>query len=110
MGFKELSSIAGSHFLPSLTKEEAEKIGWPARDYVLADSIELKIVMMADKMVEKTSDRPNKDSLEKYLEYLRNGESPNRKFWSKCPELREKTVNEVTRIWKELQSMGWKHE
>jgi uncharacterized protein (TIGR00295 family) len=105
LGYKKFAKIVGAHFLPDVSRKEAKKLGWPEKNYKLPNIIEAKIVSMADRLVTKTSVRGGR-TLEKYISYLRHHEKPNKRYFNRCPELREKTIRKVKKIWKELERLG----
>jgi len=61
--------IIERHVGGGITADEAEKLGWPAKDYV-PETLEEKIVCYADKLVEGKREVPVEVTLEKLADEL----------------------------------------
>ncbi len=99
LGYPELAKICGAHFLFSVTKNEAKKLGWPIPVH-LPNILEGKIIFIADKI---RGDRAPEEEIRRMIErsdlYV--------KYWNKCPGLKEKTLRKALEIIKELRNLGW---
>ena len=99
LGYPELAKICGAHFLFSVTKNEAKKLGWPIPVH-LPNILEGKIIFIADKIRgNKTPEEEIRKMVERPDLYVR--------YWNKCPRLREKTLRKALEIIKEVRGLGW---
>lgn len=99
LGYPQLARIAGGHFLVRVTKEEAAKLGWPV-EVELPNTIEAKIVCIADKM------REGKPVGEEVLDLFAR-EDLEIRYWSKIPGFKRKLLKRTLAIAEELKLLGW---
>lgn len=99
LGFSELAAIAGGHFLLDVSGEEAELLKWPVATK-LPDTLEAKIICMADKL-------RGKGGASEEIQKIFDREDLKERYWNYAPGLKEKLIRAHKRILKELKDLGW---
>jgi len=99
LGHPQLAAIAGGHFLIDVSEKEAQGLGWPVATK-LPDSLEAKIISIADKMRKE-------GTAEKELKTILDRKDLAERYWDKCSGLKEKVKEKAMAIVKELRDLGW---
>ena len=100
LGWPELGAVCGAHF--GVTAKEAKQFGLPNPHNMMPDSIEAKVLYIADKI------RPDSRNLKQIIEVINNSKKLELRYWNLCPGFKEKIIKDVTRIWYELEKLGMK--
>ncbi len=77
---REIVSVIERHSGGGISREEAKKLGWPAKNY-LPKTLEEKIVCYADKRVEGLRVVPIERSIESYASALGRNHSAIKRIW-----------------------------
>ena len=101
-GYEEFGEMLQKHALGGLTKEETKILGYPESRDLVPDSLHIKILCIADKIRPKQGIITLKDKLEDY----RTAKRMWVRYFSKKEGLFEDTCERVTKLWKELVSLG----
>lgn len=96
-GYPELATIAAGHTLPFVNAADAKTLGLP-KPIVLPDSLEAKIICIADKI--KGDVAPEDEVAAFWIKHANT-------YFAGRPELKEKTIRLTERMLTELRQLGW---
>ncbi len=102
LGYAGFGNLIQRHPLGGLTSEETKILGYPEAVDLMPDTIEAKIISVADKI------RPQRGIItlpDKIRDY-QTSERMHQRYFNKLPGLLEITVERVTAIWQELEELG----
>lgn len=102
LGYPSFADMARRHPLGGLTAEESYALGFPGAVDLMPIMLESKVICIADKI------RPGIGivSLADKIADYRSNPRLHKRYFSKLPGLLERTVDRVTVIWAELESLG----
>ena len=102
LGFLEFGDMLARHPLGGLTVHETKILSYPEPVDLMPNSIESKIICIADKI------RPTEGiiTLEQKIEDYKASKRLHERYFSKLPGLLDLTIDRVTKIWHELESLG----
>jgi putative nucleotidyltransferase with HDIG domain len=105
LGYPEFGDMLKRHILGGITKYQAEQIGYPDPSDTISNCTEIKIIMIADNI------RPEEGimNLEDIINKYRTSEKLAKRYFNKCPGLRDLTIKRVKKVWKELVDLGMKN-
>lgn len=104
LGYAEFGDVLQRHPLGGLTPEETVILGFPESVDLMPQTLDIKIICIADKI------RPSIGivTLEHKIEDYRTNRRLHERYFNKLPGLLETTIERVTSIWHELESLGMK--
>ncbi len=104
LGYAAFGDMLQRHPLGGLTPEETAILGFPEPIDLMPKTLDIKIICIADKI------RPSVGicTLGQKIEDYRNNRRLHERYFNKLPGLLETTIERVTSIWHELESLGMK--
>ncbi|HLD72833.1 MAG TPA: HD domain-containing protein [Candidatus Nanoarchaeia archaeon] len=104
LGYADFGNLIQRHALGGLTPEETSILGYPEAVDLMPNTIEAKIISVADKI------RPQRGiiTLSDKIRDYQTSERMHQRYFNKLPGLLETTVVRVTAIWQELEELGMK--
>ena len=104
LGFVDFGNMLQRHSLGGLTPEETVALGFPEAIDLMPNTLDVKIICIADKIRPKEGIVSLSDKIKDYHENQRL----HQRYFNKLPGLLGKTIGRVTTIWQELESLGMK--
>ncbi len=102
LGYVDFGNLIQRHALGGLTPEETRILGYPEAVDLMPNTIEAKIICVADKI------RPQRGiiTLSDKIRDYQTSERMHQRYFNKLPGLLETTIVRVITIWQELEELG----
>lgn len=97
LGYDKIAEVAEQHM--DISRDELRILGVPDPHDMIPVSLEAKIILIADKS------RKGMNSVEDIFNYMED-ERLEKRYFSKCPGMKQRILKDTLDIWDELVSLG----